>query len=325
MNFNLSFPIKKLADEINYSDQLFFMGSCFTESIGTLTQQYKFNSIINPHGVLYNPSALATALNRYINNTPLNEAELFYANDCWNSWEHHSRYSTPEKTSCLNTINEHISNAHEQLKKTEWLFITFGSAFVYSLNNSNKHVGNCHKVPQKEFSKTMLTVTEITSEYNLLLKQLKAINTNLKVVFTVSPVRYVRDGVIENTLSKARLIEAVHAIIATHSNSFYFPAYELMMDDLRDYRFYKTDLVHPTEQAIEYIFEKLVETTFSNESKQIFEKVNDILKASQHRAFNSTSESFLKFKNTYAERCKQLQKQYSFLDLSNEIKYFESK
>ncbi|MGB3949188.1 MAG: GSCFA domain-containing protein [Bacteroidia bacterium] len=325
MNFHLSFPIKKLTNEINYSDKLFFMGSCFAESIGTLTQQYKFNSIINPHGILYNPASIKTALIRYTTNTQVNADELFYANDSWNSWEHHSRYSNPEKTTCINTINEHISNAHEQLKKTEWMFITFGSAFIYSLNGTNKRVGNCHKVPQKEFSKTMLTVSEIISEYDLLLRQLKEINTNLKVVFTVSPVRYVRDGVIENTLSKARLIEATHTIVATHSNSFYFPAYELMMDDLRDYRFYKTDLVHPTEQAIEYIFEKLVETTFSNESKLTLEKVKDILKATQHSAFNSNSESFIKFKRTYAERCKQLQKEYSFLDLSSEIEYFEWK
>lgn len=323
MNFHLSFPIKKLTNEINYSDKLFFMGSCFAESIGTLTQQYKFNSIINPHGILYNPASIKTALIRYTTNTQVNADELFYANDCWNSWEHHSRYSNPEKTTCINTINEHISNAHEQLKKTEWLFITFGSAFVYQLNNTNKYVGNCHKVPQKEFTKTLLTINEITSEYSLLIKQLNAINKNLKIVFTVSPVRYVRDGVIENTLSKARLIEATHAIVANHNNALYFPAYELMMDDLRDYRFYKTDLVHPTEQAIEYIFEKLVETTFSNESKLTLEKVKDIMKATQHRAFNNNSESFIKFKRTYAERCKQLQKEYSFLDLSSEIEYFE--
>ena len=323
MNFHLSFPIKKLSSEIKYSDKLFFMGSCFAENIGKITQQYKFNTSINPHGVLYNPSAIKTALCRYIDNAPLNEAELFFANDCWNSWEHHSRFSATEKTACLNTINEHISSAHEHLKKTEWLFITFGSAFFYSLNNSNKRVGNCHKIPQNEFSKVMLTVTEITSEYELLLKQLKGINSNLKVVFTVSPVRYVRDGVIENTLSKARLIEATHAIVAQNKNAFYFPAYEIMMDDLRDYRFYKSDLVHPTEQAIEYIFEKLVETTFSNESKHILEKIKDILKAAQHRAFNSTSESFMKFKSTYAERCKQLQKEYSFLNLKNEIEHFE--
>jgi hypothetical protein len=298
------------------------MGSCFAENIGEALESYKFSTQINPHGVLYNPKSIATALIRYIENNAFAESELFYANECWKSWEHHSRYSDTDKNNCLSTINTGISSAHHFLKEADWLFITFGSAFVYRHNSTGEFVGNCHKVPQKEFSKVMMNSSEIITEYSSLLEHLKAFNPKLKVIFTVSPVRYIRDGVTENTLSKAQLIQAVHILVKKYPDTFYFPAYELMMDDLRDYRFYKSDMVHPTEQAISYIFEKLMHSTFSKESKIVFEKVKDILTALHHRPFHTDTEAHRKFKVTYAERCRLLQKEYSFLNLEEELNYF---
>lgn len=323
MNFHLSFPIPPIRPGIHYSDKLLFMGSCFAENIGERMQNYKFSSIINPHGVLYNPSSIAVALKRYIKNTLLQENELFYANECWNSWEHHSRFSDTDKNVCLNTINSEITSAYTYIKEAEWLFITFGSAYTYKLNSTNEFVGNCHKIPQKEFTKILLSIDEIIADYSLLMKELKTVNSKLKIIFTVSPVRYIRDGITENTLSKARLIETVHQLVHQHDNVFYFPAYELMMDDLRDYRFYKTDLVHPNEQAIGYIFEKLMDSAFSKEAKQVFEKVQDIVTATQHRPFQPHTDTYKKFKNTYLLRCKQLKKEYSFLDLQKELNYFK--
>ena len=322
MNFHLQFPITPFPEKINYAHPFLFLGSCFAENIGETMQHYKFNVKINPHGVLYNPSSIAVALRRYIENKGMQESELFFANDCWNSWEHHSRFSNTDKQNCLLEINQHIFSSHELIKNAEWLFITFGSAFIYKRNETNDLVGNCHKIPQKEFTKQLLTVAEIVSDYNKLIEELKQINTKLKIVFTVSPVRYMRDGAMENTLSKARLIATVHELGKVNSNTFYFPAFELVIDDLRDYRFYKIDLVHPNEQAIDYVFEKMMNATFDEETKQLFEKIKEIKTASSHRPFNLNSASHKKFKSTYLERCIQMQEKFPFLDLSDEVKLF---
>lgn len=319
MNFHLKFPIPPLEQKINYAHKLLFMGSCFTENIGETMQQYKFNVEINPNGVLYNPASMAIALRRYIDNKTVYENELFYANECWNSWEHHSRFSNTDKQTCLKAINNSISSAHDFIKQTDWLFITFGSAFLYKRNDTGELVANCHKVPQKEFAKHMLSVNEIVTDYQSLIQQLKAVNSNFKIIFTISPVRHIREGIVENNRSKARLIEAVHELIQQHDNTFYFPAYELIIDDLRDYRFYNSDLVHPNEQAISYVFEKLMNTVFDDNTKQLFEKIKDIITAKQHRPFNSNTEGYLKFKAAYTERCNQLQKEYPFLNLKDEL------
>lgn len=318
MKFHLNIDIPPFEQKINYSNKFLFAGSCFAENIGETMKMYRFEVKINPNGVLYNPASIAVALRRYIDNNTMQENELFYANECWNSWEHHSRFSNTDKQTCLRSINNGISSAHDFIKQSDWLFITFGTAFQYKQKSTGELVGNCHKVPQKEFTKQMLSISEIVADYKLLLQQLKGLNSNLKIIFTVSPVRHIRDGIVENNWSKARLIEAVHEIIQQHDNSFYFPAYELVLDDLRDYRFYKTDLVHPNEQAISYVFEKLMNTIFDDETKHLFEKIKDIITAKQHRPFNSNTEAYQKFKAVYMERCGLLQKQYPFLNFEEE-------
>lgn len=319
MKFHLNFNIPPFEQKINYSHKFLFVGSCFTENIGETMQMYKFNVNINPNGVLYNPASLAVALRRYIDNKTIGENELFYANECWNSWEHHSRFSNTDKQSCLTTINKSISSAHDFIKQTDWLFITFGSAYIYKRNDTGELVGNCHKVPQKGFTKQMLSVNEIVADYKILIQQLKALNNNLKIIFTISPVRHMSEGLVENNRSKARLIEAVHELVQQNDNAYYFPAYELVIDDLRDYRFYNSDLVHPSEQAISYVFEKLMNTIFDEKTKQLFEKIKDIITAKQHRPFNNNTEGYLKFKASYMERCSQIKKEFPFLDLKNEM------
>lgn len=318
MNFHLDFSIPPFHQKINYSHSSFFIGSCFAENMSDLMCKYKFKTHLNPHGILYNPLSIAVALRRYLKIDFVTEGELFFANDCWNSWEHHSRFSNPDKQKCLLEINKNISEAHVSLKNAEWLFITFGSAFVYKKNN--KLVGNCHKQPQKEFSKQLLISSEIIEEYKFLMAELKKFNPKLKIVFTISPVRYVRDGVVENSVSKARLIDSVHQLIS--ENVFYFPAYELVIDDLRDYRFYKDDLVHPNEQAIAYVFEKFCTTGFDEKTSGLLGKIKEILAAKEHKPFNSKTEGHKKFKATYLERCIKLQNENPLLDLSDEVKYF---
>jgi len=325
LNFHLEFPIPPSEKKINYDQKILLLGSCFAENFGERMARYKFDVNINPHGILYNPDSLSQAITRYIDNDPIEKSELFFANDCWNSWEHHSRFSDPDKQKCIDEINNNISNAHDQIENADWLFITFGSAFSYSIKNSDQVVGNCHKLPQKEFVKSLLTVDSIVKDYNTLIKKLHDLNSKLKIVFTVSPVRYIRDGVVENNLSKSILINAVHEIVKQNSSMFYFPAYELIIDDLRDYRFYKQDLVHPNELAIDYVFEKLKDVFFSPQTNALFDKINDIVTAKEHRPFNELSEEHKKFRSAYLKRCEELQKEFSFLNLKEEIEYFGRK
>lgn len=325
MEFHLNFPITPFPEPINYKQKLMFIGSCFSENIGELMQQHKFKVNINPNGVLFNPISISKALYRIIKKQNVCETDLFLANECWNNWDFHSRFSTPDKAICLNQINASISKAADFIEQADWLFITFGSAHTYTLNDSDTIVGNCHKVPQKQFSKKLLTTNEIVSEYTELIARLKKHNPTIKIVFTVSPVRYIRDGVVENNLSKARLIEAVHQLENAHNNTFYFPAYELVIDDLRDYRFYKSDMVHPNQQAIEYVFDHLINTNLDKESLKILDEIKNIISAKNHRPFNVETKAHQQFKNTYLKRCNELISSYPFLDLKPEMEYFKNK
>jgi len=323
MNFQLKFTISPFPEKINYSDKLFFIGSCFAENIGEKMEKYKINTFINPNGVIYNPASIAVVLRRLIENKKLRDDDLFFANDYWNSWEFHSRFSNPDKTTCLTRINNSIAAGNNFIKNTDWIFITLGSAFYY-LTKNDKLVANCHKIPQQKFTKKILNTDEIISDYNLLFEQLKAANPKIKIILTISPVRYIRDGLVENNLSKARLIDAVNTLAKENKNVFYFPAYELLIDILRDYRFYKSDMVHPSDQAIEYIFNTLTNITFNEKTKELFEKVKEIIAAKDHHPFNTETDGFKKFKITYFNRCKELQKKNPFLNLANELSYFNS-
>jgi len=323
MDFHLTFSIPLFKEKINYAHRSLFIGSCFAENIGELMQHYKFNGLVNPNGILYNPLSIADSLNRIIENKEVKESELFFANECWNSWEFHSKLSNPDKQTCLSTINNNISNAHHFLKQSDWLFITLGPSFVYKQKSTNTVVGNCHKIPQQEFTKHLLTVDEIVHSLSALTEKLNVFNPGLKIVFTVSPVRYIRDGVVENNQSKARLIEAVHQL-TKRENTLYFPAYELVIDDLRDYRFYKTDMVHPNEQAIDYVFKKLKDVAFDETTKSLFEKIKNIVTAKNHRPFHTDTIAYKKFKETYFNNCTQLLKEHPFLNFDDELEIFSS-
>jgi hypothetical protein len=299
-----------------------FIGSCFAENIGEKFSDAKFSSIINPHGILYDPLSLSRSLKSYLNNTQVQENDLFFSNETWHSWDHHSKFSDPDRSRCLGNINASISSAHAHIKDAKWVFITFGSAFFYALKDRNIPVGNCHKVPQKEFDKSLIKTETIIKEYNKLISEIRSLSASLNIVFTVSPVRYIRDGVVENNLSKSILLQSVHELVKANENVFYFPAYELVIDDLRDYRFFKEDLVHPNELAIQYVFEKLKIASFSEATEQLFLRISEIRNALAHRPFNENSEAHKKFRTSYALRCKQLVKEFPFLDLNEELLYF---
>ncbi|RYG32624.1 MAG: GSCFA domain-containing protein, partial [Chitinophagaceae bacterium] len=242
MQFRAEFFPKPFIQKISHRDAMMLVGSCFTEQVGNKLAHNKFNVLQNPNGILFNPISICEAIESYIHNIPVTKSDLFYSNELWGSWRHHTRFSSIDAEAALQRINEEREKAHQFLQGCEWLMLTLGSAFVYELvdvagDSYDKVVANCHKVPTDKFNRRLLKQQEIVQQFSKLLALLKQKYPHLKVIFTISPVRHLREGFIENNRSKAALISAVHELLEEGS-VFYFPAYELVLDDLRDYRFY---------------------------------------------------------------------------------------
>lgn len=318
MQFNVNYKHPVQPNLIDYTDHLILMGSCFTENIGEKLTTGKFNCTINPNGILFNPISVATALLSYINNAPVNEQDIVFNNGLYSSLNHHGSFSSVNKNDLLEKIKTSVQHAHIQLKSADYLIITFGSSTVYSYNATSQVAGNCHKLPQNRFTKEQLQPGEIINLYNQVIDTLKSFNTKLKIIFTVSPVKYLRDGIIENNLSKAVLIYSVHEIIKYNSHCRYFPAYELVCDDLRDYRFYKEDMAHPNEQAIQYVWEQFIDSSLSLSAKATLQKVNEITRAAAHRPLHGNTESHLQFKKTYLQKCEQLEREIPGMNFTHE-------
>ncbi|HTB51762.1 MAG TPA: GSCFA domain-containing protein [Ferruginibacter sp.] len=324
MDFHLNFDPKPFAVKIEHHQKLLLIGSCFTENIGNKLQQLKFSVQANPNGILFNPVSIATSLLSYIENKQYTENDLFYQNESWNSWQHHSRFSNPDKNECLAVINESQQQAHHFLKIANWVMITLGSGFVYELEN-NEIVANCHKVPTDKFNKKLLNAIEIKEMLDAALEKLFIFNPNIKIIFTISPVRHLRDGFVENNRSKAALIQAVHQLISEHEKTFYFPAYELVIDDLRDYRFYAEDMVHPNYAATNYVWEKFITTCIDERAQQLMKEINIINAAKSHKPFNPASAQHKKFLQTNLDKVKKIQEEHAYIDLTEEIDFFINK
>ena len=323
MNFHLEFFPKLFASSIRHVDKILLIGSCFTENIGSKLKQFKFSVLENPNGILFNPVSIAKSVEGYIENKQYTAAELFYQNECWNSWEHHSRFSHPDPDACLQGINQSQDAAHRFLKTADWVMITLGSAFVYELENRGV-VANCHKVPTDKFAKKLLKVAEVANSLQQMLDKLLVFNPHLKIIFTISPVRHLRDGFVENNRSKSALVQAVHEVIGEQQNLFYFPAYELMLDDLRDYRFYAEDMVHPNYAATNYVWEKFVATCIDESSQKLMKEINVINAARSHKPFNPTSEQHKKFLKVHLQKVDALNQQFPYINFDVERQYFES-
>lgn len=330
MNFTLHIDIKRPSKQINYKDRILLVGSCFTEHIGNSLDELKFTVLQNPNGILFDPASVSKSLVAYIRNKQYDEENLFQLNEVWNSWEHHSRYSNIDLQECLGKINEAQEKAHRFLKEADWIIITLGSSFSYrltSLAGNGKEgagVANCHRAPAQWFNKHLLGIDETVSMLDNCYHQLLQFNPELNIVFTVSPVRHIRDGVVENNRSKARLIEAVHHLVNKFDRLYYFPAYELVVDVLRDYRFYDIDLVHPNYMATEFVLQKFAGSFIDDESNKLMEEVKKIVIARKHKPFQPTTNAHKQFLQTHAEKTRELLKQYPFLDLEEELNYFTS-
>jgi hypothetical protein len=271
MEFFLPFQIQSFPFKISYRDKILLIGSCFSEEIGNKMIDLKFDVLQNPNGILYDPESIAHAIFDYIENKFFDDKNVFELNGLWHSWEHHSAFSGKNKEEVLEKINTSRSRAHDFLKEAKFVIITLGTAFHYQLKNNNENVANCHKARADFFIKKLLSIEEIKTEFVKVISALEIFNPGLKIIFTVSPVKHVRDGVVENNHSKARLIEVSHSVCEQKENAFYFPSYELVTEVLRDYRFYKNDLVHPNEAAINFVFEKFCDSLLDDSAKKIMQ------------------------------------------------------
>lgn len=333
MDFMLNIDLPKASRQINYKDKILLTGSCFTEHIGNSLAELKFSTLQNPNGILFDPQSVCRSLLSYIENRQYNEKDFFQLNDVWHSWQYHSRFSNTNLPDAVRLVNESQQKAHVFLKEADWIIMTLGSSFTYQLSETapppqegvrgkSVTVANCHRAPAQWFNKYLLAIDEIVSMLDHCIRQLLHFNSKLRIIFTVSPVRHIRDGVVDNNRSKARLIESVHQLINKSDRLHYFPAYELVVDVLRDYRFYDIDLVHPNYMATEFVLEKFTESCIDEDTQQLLPEVKKIVTARKHKAFQPAAKAHRQFLEIHFKKTKELQGKYPFLNLQEEMNYF---
>ena len=299
---------------LHHSDHVVLLGSCFSDNIGAKMHGALFHATVNPMGTLYNPMSIARGVQRLIEQRPVAGQELFMQSGVWNSFDFHSRHSMPDKQVTIDRMNERIEQGHLALKQALMLTITLGTAIVYRLESTGEVVANCHKVPQHEFERKMATVSEMARELDEMVTRLHQFNPELKIIFTVSPIRHIADGLDINSLSKASLRVAIQETIARHRDYCdYFPAFEIMMDDLRDYRFYSSDMVHPSDVAVEYIWQAFQATYLDDHSALAVARCERVSKRLQHRPMSTNREVVERFNHDTASVVRNLIKEYPYL------------
>lgn len=310
--------------EINHRQALLLIGSCFTEHIGRQLEARKFQTFTNPFGIVYNPESMVSCLERLLaGNQAFTEEELFENAGLWHSWEHHGRFSHPERAKTLAAINEVYARAAAFLTKTDVLLLTFGTSDVFVLKETAKVVANNHKMPAVHFETRRLSVDEIVVRCAHALNALREKSPDIKVVLTVSPVRHIRSGLIENQRSKARLVLACEELESRLDFVHYFPAYELLLDDLRDYRFYDTDMLHPSETAVQYTWEYFSDSFFSEKTKSLNERIEKIGAAARHRPFHPDTAQHRAFQVAQLEVIATIEAEMPGLDFSMEKQIFK--
>ena len=318
---------------IDHNSRILMLGSCFAENIGKKLLECGFNVVMNPMGILYNPISIHTALERIIEGREFTENELFYHNGLWASFMHHGSFSHSDKNEALRMMNERLHEAHEQLQNATHLIITFGSAEIYEHNG--QVVANCHKLPARQFTHRLLSINEITTPYYSLffaslkifasLGNLSELNCSrlsqkfpapysLLPIFTISPVRYLGEGTHHGQINKATLLLATEQI-CNETGANYFPSYEIMMDELRDYRYYATDMIHPSEVAVDYIFERFTDTYLTDEAIRTAEEIQKIKKSLSHRPLHPDSTEYQKFQQKLSQQITTITKKYPNIKL----------
>ena len=293
MKFSTPVSVLKLQPPIDYNSKILLLGSCFAENISSKFQYYKFQTLRNPFGIIFNVVSLEKVIHRIITKKYFTEEDVFYHNDLWHCFEVHSELSHPDQHVFLNNLNQLISSIHQEINSLTHCFITLGTSWVYRHNATREIVANCHKLPQQLFTKELLTVAQNQKSLQSSIDLIKSINSNIKFVFTISPVRHIKDGFFENNVSKAHLFSALYEILQLQGT--YFPSYEIVIDELRDYRFYAKDMLHPADVTLDYIWQRLSETYFDEETIQTMQEIESIQKRLAHKPFNPHTENHQKF------------------------------
>ena len=308
MNFTTKVPIEKYQNPIDYNSRILSLGSCFAENMAEKFYYFKFQNSVNPFGIVFNPVSIEKLVNRIVNQIQFTENDIFFHNDLWHCYEVHSELSNANKEDFLRNLNSILSENFNLISNATHIIITYGTSWVYRNKTSNEIVANCHKVPQNQFDKEIISVEAIEKSIANTINLIQKINPNCNFIFTISPVRHIKDGFVENQRSKAHLITALQSAICDLRSAFYFPSYEIMMDELRDYRFYTDDMLHPSQLAIDYIWIKFFENYVSESEFSTMNQVCEIQRALKHRPFNPESESHKKFLDNLEAKIKTVQK-----------------
>ena len=328
MQFVTTIDIPKSKIRVSHSKGLVMMGSCFADNIGRFMQEAKFNVLVNPFGTLYNPLSIAWNINRAMNGAPFTDmaGEVFQDEEgTWHSWMHHSDFSAPSKNELIERMNRATDKTREALLKAGTLIITFGTAVIYSLKADGRLVANCHKQKDSLFCRRRLALEEITDTWIPILRKLHVQNPNLQVIFTVSPIRHQRDGFHVNQVSKATLLLATDQIIGrcrqddTCPTTEYFPSYEIMMDELRDYRFYADDMIHPSPIAVSHIWERFTEVHFNKETESLINQCGKVSKALNHRPSQPDSPVYKTFIADTLRQIQMLINNHPYINMDKEI------
>ncbi len=326
MDFITKIHIPSVADSfrISYTDSIISIGSCFASHLQERLDYYKFPSFKNPFGTLFHPLSIEKSLQRTCLEQPFTEADFFLQDDLWLSFDLHSQWASSSLPTLLSQLNTSLIDFSKALTEASFLIITLGTAWVYEHLPTGTIVANCHKQPQIIFKKHLLSLSKIRASLKHIVQLVQEKQPNIKIIFTVSPVRHLKDGAQENLLSKSLLICAIHELLGTggknkSGNLLYFPSYEILMDELRDYRFYKEDMLHPNEQAIQYIWERFAETFFTSSTQSLMQEVANIQRALAHRPFNPEGEKYRQFQANLQQKIKVLQEKYPYLMINDKF------
>lgn len=314
MNFRTEIAIAPLKDRVAYGDGILFLGSCFADEVGSICRGLGFNAMVNPFGELYNPSSMALSLKRLYTGTPFTHEDVIeVGNGYYCTFSHNTSFWKPSEKELLDTINRELEIAHKHYQKTKWIVISLGTSWVFRSKATGDVVANCHKLPANLFDREFFTIGQSTHCLHELFRE----NVDKQFIFTVSPLRHLKDGLHENQLSKAALLTAVNEVCAQFGNAHYFPAYEILLDELRDYRFYKEDMIHPTDQAVRYIWEKFVDFVINPSEKPAMQAAMELKQMLHHKPLFPDSEMYRKFEQQRNQKVTELEQRFPNIVVEN--------
>ena len=320
-DFRTRIKITPSGDQIGLNDKIFTVGSCFSDAIGARLSANKLPALANPFGVMYNPNSIHKVLRYAVFNEVPQPNSYLQLGDVYLNYDFHSEFSALRQSDLERNILNAVGTSHYFLKESRYLILTYGTAFVYERKDTGEVVANCHKVPADAFTKNLLTQKKILESFESLFSSLKKLNPQLRIVLTVSPVRHLSDTLELNSVSKSILRMACHTLQEIHEDVDYFPAYEMMLDDLRDYRFYQPDMIHPSGQAEDYIWMHFAERYLTKEVHRFMEEWQPVLRALRHKPFHPTSAAHQKFLRDTLHKLEELK---SMVDVEEEIKLVQS-